>query len=478
MRLPWQVERKPMAEKRNIVIIGGGPGGYLAAMRGAQLKKKITLIEEDRVGGTCINYGCIPTKYLLHQTKIFNEIRGLKTLQGPVERLSMDWKRVQEGRVSVVDRLVNGIVFLLEKGKVEIVKGTARLRADKTITVRMAEGEKAYEAEKVIVATGSRAASLPFLKPDGRNVVTSTEALEFAEVPKSLLVIGAGAIGLEIGSIYQRLGSDVTVLEILPTILPGSDKETAGRLDRVFKKQGPKVLTQMRIEAAKVEEINVMLKGTCLRTNAPFEYAGEKVLLAAGRRPTTEDLFGGPPFLELDRAGFIKVSAKLETSVPGIYAIGDVIGGKLLAHKAYHDAVVAVENASGFERTVDDTAVPMAVFTEPEFASVGLTTEEAAERGIKIQTGVFLLQASGRAMTMDATDGMVKIIADESDRVIGAHILAPGASDLIPELTMAVSKGMKLADLASLIYIHPSLSETIGEAALKAKGEALHILNT
>jgi len=467
-----------MSEKRDIVIIGGGPGGYLAAMRGAQLKKKITLIEEDRIGGTCINYGCIPTKYLLHQTKIYKEVKGLKTLQGPVEQISMDWKKVQAGRVSVVDRLVSGIVFLLEKGKVEIVKGTGRLRADKTVTARTSDGEKVYEAEKVIVATGSRASSLPFLKPDGRNVVTSTEALEFAEVPKSLLVIGAGAIGLEIGSIYRRLGSDVTVLEILPTILPGSDKETAARLDRVFKKHGPKVFTQMRIEEAQVEEGRVTLKGTCLRNNTPFEYAAEKVLLAAGRKPNTGNLFGGPPFIDLDRGGFIKVNAKLETNVPGVYAIGDVIGGKLLAHKAYHDAVIAVENAAGLDRQVDYTALPMAVFTEPEFASVGLTTEEAAERGIKVQTGLFLLQASGRAMTMDSPDGMIKILADESDRVIGAHFLAPGASDMIPEMTLAVSKGMKLADVASLIYIHPSLSEAVGEAALKAKGEALHILNT
>jgi dihydrolipoamide dehydrogenase len=467
-----------MAEQRDIVIIGGGPGGYLAAMRGAQLGKRITLVEEDKVGGTCINYGCIPTKYLLHQTKILKEVKGTKTLLGPVDQVSLDWKKVQAGRVSVVERLVSGIVFLLEKGKVEIVKGTARLRSDKTVTVRTAEGEKAFNADKVIVATGSRAASLPFLKPDGRTVVTSTEALEFADIPKSLLVVGAGAIGLEIGSIYRRLGADVTVLEILPGILPGSDRETAGRLDRVFKKRGPKVLTEMRIEAAAVVKGNVTLKGTCLRTNAPFEYMAEKCLLAVGRQPVTDALFEGAPFLEMDRAGFIKVNERLETNAPGIYAIGDVIGGKLLAHKAYHDAVVAVENASGLDRKADYTALPMAVFTEPEFASVGLTSEEAAERGLKVQSGVFPLQASGRAMTMDAIDGMVKVIADEADRVVGAHILAPGASDMIPELTMAVAKGMKLADVASLIYIHPSLSEAVGEAALKAKNEALHILNT
>jgi len=466
-----------MAEKRDIVIIGGGPGGYLAAMRGAQLKKNITLIEEDKVGGTCINYGCIPTKYLLHQTKVLKEVKGTKTLHGPVDQISLDWKKVQEGRASVVDRLVNGIVFLLEKGKVEIIKGTARVSADKTVTAPTAGAEKVYQADKIIVATGSRAASLPFLGPDGRTVVTSTEAMEFVEAPKSLLVVGAGAVGLEVGSIYRRLGTEVTVLEILPTILPGSDKETAARLDRVLKKHGPKVFTQMRIEAAAVEKGQVSLKGTNLRTQAPFTYTAEKCLLAAGRKPNTENLFDGAPFLELDRGGFIKVNEKLETNVPGIYAIGDVIGGKLLAHKAYHDGIVAVENAAGFNRRVDYTALPMAVFTEPEFASVGLTSEEAEERGIRVRSGVFPLQASGRAMTMDAPDGMVKIIADESDRVIGAHLLTPGASDLIPELTMVVAKGMKLADVASLIYIHPSLSEAVGEAAMKAKNEALHILN-
>jgi dihydrolipoamide dehydrogenase len=467
-----------MSEKRDIVIIGGGPGGYLAAMRGAQFRKKITIVEADRIGGTCINYGCIPTKYLLHQTKILKEVVGTRTLEGPTGEIRLNWSRVQQGRQAVVDSLVKGLVFLLEKGKVEIVKGTARLGAGKVVTVRTAEGERAFEADKVIVATGSRAASLPFLKPDGRAVVTSTEALEFPEVPKTMLVIGAGAIGLEIGSIYRRLGTDVTVLEILPGLLPGSDRETAARLERVFKKQGLKVLTQMRIEEARVEEGKVTLKGTCLRTNAPFEYAAEKVLLAAGRKPNTQDLFDGAPPLELDRAGFIKVNEKLETGTAGVYGIGDVIGGKLLAHKAYYEAVIAVENACGLERKADYTALPMAVFTDPEFASVGLSSEEAAERGIEARTGVFPLQASGRAMTMDATDGMVKLIADGTDRVIGAHILAPGASDMIPELTMAVARGMTLRDVERVIYIHPSLSEAIGEAALKAKNEALHILNS
>ena len=467
-----------MAEKRDIVIIGGGPGGYLAAMRAAQFGRKTTLVEADRIGGICINYGCIPTKYLLHQTKVLKEVAGTKTLDGPTGEVRLNWARVQQGRQAVVDSLVKGIVFLLEKGKVEMIKGTARLGAGYAVTASTAEGERAFEAGKVIVATGSRAASLPFLKPDGRRVVTSTEALEFAELPKSLLVVGAGAIGLEVGSIYRRLGAEVTVLEILPGLLPGADREAAARLDRVFKKQGLKVLTQMRIEGAAVGEAGVTLTGTSLKNGAPFSYTAEKCLLAAGRRPNTEGLFDGAPSLELDRAGFIKVDARLETGVPGVFAIGDVIGGKLLAHKAYRDAVVAVENACGLDRKADDAAVPMAVFTEPELASVGLTEEEAAAKGLKVKSGVFPLQASGRAMTMDAMDGLVKVLADGTDRVIGAHVVAPGASDMIPVLTMAVARGMTLGELESIIYIHPSLSEGIGEAALKANGRALHIVNS
>lgn len=466
-----------MAEKRDIVIIGGGPGGYLAAMRAAQLKKNVTLIDQDRVGGTCINYGCIPTKYLLHQTKILKQVAGTKTLEGPVGEIRLNWKKVQVERQVVVDKLVNGIVFLLEKGKVEIVKAPARLRADRSVVVRTPEGERVFEADKVIVATGSRAAGLPFLKADGQTVITSTEALELPEVPKSLLVIGAGAIGLEMGSIYRRLGTDVTVLEIMAQALPGADRESVTRLERVFKKQGLKIFTEMRIDEAVVEEGAVALKGLSLKTRAPFEYRAEKALLSAGRTPNTADLFDGAPFLEMDR-GFIKVGPSLETNVAGVYAIGDVIGGKLLAHKAYHDALVAADNAAGLPvRTVDYKALPMAVFTEPEFASVGLTQEEAVAKGIKVQVGVFPLQASGRALTMDAADGMIKVMADESDRVIGAHIVAPGASDMIPVLTMAVAKGMTLEELDSIIYIHPTLSEAIGEAALKAKNKALHILN-
>ncbi|MCU0243751.1 MAG: FAD-dependent oxidoreductase [Acidobacteria bacterium] len=418
-----------------------------------------------------------PTKYLLHQTKLLKELAGSRTVEGPAGEVRLNWAKVQQGRQGVVDQLVKGLVFLLEKGKVEIVKAPAMLRAGRTVVVRAEAGDRTFEAGQVIVATGTVAAGLPFLKIDGKTVITSTEALTLPDVPRSLLVVGAGAIGLEMGSIYRRLGTDVTVLEILPQILPGSDKEAVTRLERALKKQGLRVFTEMRIESASADEGGATLRGVCLKTNAPFEYRAEKVLLSAGRRPETADLFDGEPCLELDR-GYIKVDAGLRTSEPGVFAIGDVVGGKLLAHKAYHDALVAVENACGGERTVDYAALPAAVFTEPEFASVGLSQEEAAAKGIPVKAGVFPMQASGRALTMEATDGLVKVLADEAGKVVGAHVVAPGASDMLPVLTMAVAKGMTLDALDSIIYIHPTLSETIGEAALKAENRALHILNS
>jgi dihydrolipoamide dehydrogenase len=465
-----------MDTKKEIAILGGGPGGYLAALRGAQLKKKIVLFELDRVGWTCMNYGCIPTKYLLHQTKILKEIRENKNLGSSASQAALDWPAVQSGRQAVVDRLVRGIEFLLQKGGVEIVKGRARMKNENTVTVTTADGEKTYEVSRIILATGSRSASLPFLPPNGADVVTSREALEFRNIPQSLLVVGAGAIGLELGSIYRRLGSDVTVLEILPGIMPGSDRESAQRLERTLKKQGLKIQTQMKIETAAVGSGTVTIKGTCLKNDAPFEFSAQRVLLAAGRKPNSEGI-SESQVVSLDRAGYVQVNEKLETGVPGVYAIGDLIGGKLLAHKAYHDAVVAVENACGFNRTVDYSALPMAVFTDPEFASVGLTQEEAESRGIKVRSGVFPLQASGRALTMDSLDGQTKVLGDDEGRIIGAHIVAPGASEMIPELTLAVWKKIPLREIGEMIHIHPTLSETMGEAALKALGEALHLVN-
>ncbi len=423
-----------MAERYEIIIIGAGPGGYVAALRAAQLKKKTLLIEEDKVGGTCMNWGCIPTKHLLHLTKIFEDVRAARHLDGPRDQIGCDWARVQEERAKVVDKLVKGTEFLLNKNGVTVIKGRAALRGPDKVAVAAAQGEREYESGRIVLATGSRSADLPFLKPDGIRVITSREALELAAVPKSMIVIGAGAIGLELASVYRRMGTDVLVLEILPAILPGSDREIALRLERILTKQGIKIQTQMRIEESRVEEEGVVLKGICSKGGTPFEFGAEKVLVAAGRKPNSECLCSGPPRLALTRQGFVEVNAKLETNIPGVYAVGDLIGGKLLAHKASQEGILAVENAFGASRDMRYDALPMAVFTDPELASVGLTEEEARERGLDVQVGKYPFHASGRALTLESSEGMVKILAGKDDRIIGAHILAPYASEIIPEL--------------------------------------------
>ncbi len=463
--------------RKDIAVIGGGPGGYVAAIRAAQLKRSVVLFERDRVGGTCMNWGCIPTKHLLHQTKVFREIRGSKILDGPLAQVTCNWAKVQDEKRKVVDRLVRGVEFLLQRGGIELVKGDAVLEDERTILARTADGERRYEAGAVILATGSRAADLPFLKADGRDVVTSTEALAFEAPPKSLLVIGAGAIGLEMGTIYSRLGTEVTVLEILPQILPGSDRELAGRLELLLKRQGIKIMTQMRIDSHRRGEDGSVLAGICLKTQTPFEFKAERVLLSAGRKPNSDGLFAGAPFLSLGRGGFLEVDEALRTKVPGIFAIGDLIGGKLLAHKASHEGQAAAVNAAGGREAVRHDALPMAVFTDPEFASVGLTEEEARARTDKVRTGVFSFQANGRALTMDAGEGQVKIVAGPDDRILGAHILGPCASDLVAELTLAMTRGLTVSDVAGTIHIHPTLSEAVMEAALKADGMAIHAVN-
>jgi dihydrolipoamide dehydrogenase len=465
-----------MAEKRDLVIIGGGPGGYVAALRASQLRKKVTVIEADRVGGTCMNYGCIPTKFLLSQTKIWNELKHNPRIEGWRETVQLNWPAVLKEKNAVVDRLVRGTEFLLNRNGVELLKGKGELKSEKEVFFRGPSADKTLEAEKIILATGSSSAGLPFLKPDGKTVITHFEALDLNAVPRSLIVVGAGAIGLEIGTIYSRMGTDVTVLEILPDILPGADRAMAGRLERLLKKQGLKIFTQMSIEASSSEAGETRLKGTCLKTGQPFDFGAERILLAAGRKPNSEFLKEGFGAL-LVRGGFVQVNSRLETQIPGVYAIGDLIGGKLLAHKASHEGTVAAENAAGGATEMHYEALPMAVFTEPELASVGPTEEEARASGLQVRAGLFSLQANGRALTLENPEGMVKILAAPDDRIIGAHILAPFASEIVPEMTLAVRKGLRVQDISLTIHIHPTVSEALPEAALKVKGMALHALN-
>jgi dihydrolipoamide dehydrogenase len=466
-----------MNEKFDLAVIGGGPGGYVAALRGAQLKQKVVLFEKDRVGGTCMNRGCIPAKFLLHQTKVFKETKENSFLDGPVDALTCNWERVQEQRKKIVERFVRGIEFLLKKNGIQLVRGDARLRNERQIEVLGEDNKGIYEARRTILATGSRPASLPFLQPDGSTIITSKEGLELADIPDDLVIVGAGAIGLEMGVIYRRLGSRVTILEIMPDILPGSDRDMAKRLEKILTSQGLSIFTQMEIRKVSKDEGKIALESFCHKEKTNRTFQAQKVLIAVGRIPNSEK------FHELrdsftDEKGFVKVNGYLETEIPGIYAVGDLIGGKLLAHKASHEGVWAAENACGSKKEARYHALPMAVYTDPEFASVGLSEQQATNKGRPVQTGVFSFQANGRALTMGKPEGMVKVIADEQDIILGAHILGPSASEILAELTLCVEWGMKLQDVFSVFHIHPTLSESVMEAALHAKGQALHILNT
>lgn len=467
-----------MNNKYDLAIIGAGPGGYVAAIRAAQLRKRVVLIEKEKLGGTCMNCGCIPTKYLLHETEIYKELKENKNVEiGGV--LSLNWKRTQEEKKRIVQRLIKGIDFLLKKNWVEVIKGKGILEQDRKVVVYSKEEKKVLEAEKIILATGSRPAEFSFLRPNGKKVITSEEALDLEYIPKEMLIIGAGAIGLEIGSIFQRVGCKVSILEIMPTILPGSDNEIVSRLEKILKRQGLNIYTKMRIEECRHLNGKVSLKGISLDSNTPFEFQSEMVLMAAGRRPNSEFIVENTD-IYMDKGKYVKVNQTLETSVKGVYAIGDLIGGKLLAHKASHEGIVAAENSSGItgiKREMNYKALPSAVYTYPEFSSVGITEEEARKKGMKVQVGVFSLQANGRALTMGSSEGLAKIIAGERDEIIGAHILSPNASELIAELTLAVENEMTLKDVSSCIHIHPTLSEAVMEAAMNAKKEAIHTIN-
>ncbi len=467
-----------MDKEYDVAVIGAGPGGYVAAIRSAQLGKKVLLIEKEKIGGVCMNWGCIPTKWLIHQSKLLGEIKENKNLEGPVDKITLDLKKCQENKKRCVDRLVKGIEFLLEKNKVTVIKGEARFNNPTEITVNKEKAKQKVRAKKIILATGSRPGSLPFIKANGKEVITSQQALEITQVPPRLLVIGAGAIGLEIGSLFNKLGSKVTILEILPQILPGSDEKTAKALQRELKKQGIEIWTEMKIQENFIKEGMVTVKGTHLKKNSPFEFKAEKILLAVGRKPNSAKIKKELSELKLDKAGFVKVNEFMETSMEGVYAIGDLTGGKLLAHKASHEGITAAENVSGIQKKMDYRALPLAVFTEPEFSSVGLTEEEAREKyGDDIRIGKFPLRASGRAVAMGKLEGFVKIIAHKNEKILGAHILSPHSSEMIHEVTLALRYGIKVSELGSLIHVHPTLSESIMESALNVQKKSIHILN-
>ena len=458
----------------DLVIIGAGPGGYVAAIRAAQLGMKVACVEkEPALGGTCLRIGCIPSKALLDSSELFEQARERLGVHGvKTSGVELDLPAMMRRKDKVVKGLTAGVASLFKKNGVTHVRGTARIVAAGSVSVVGADAGT-LSAKHILIATGSEPTPLPGVDFDGRTIVSSEEALSFDSVPGRLLVIGAGAIGLELGSVWARLGSKVKVVEFMDRILPTMDKEIGGALQKLLEKQGLSFQLSSSAKSATVTggEVRVAIEGAKGATEG-----FDKVLVAIGRRPHTMGLGIAEAGVQLDKRGRVEVDEHFRTSVEGIYAIGDVIRGPMLAHKAEEEGIACVETLAGQAGHVNYDAVPSVVYTWPEFASVGKTEEECAEQGREVKIGKFPFFANGRARAMEERDGQVKVIADaKTDRLLGVHILGPRASDLIAELALAIEFGASAEDVARTCHAHPTLPEAIKEAALGVAGRSIHI---
>ena len=454
----------------DLVVLGGGPGGYVAAIRGAQLGLKVACVDENPAfGGTCLRVGCIPSKALLESSALYAETSKHLGKHGiQVEGVALDLAKMMKRKDQVVKALTGGVAALLKKNKVTTINARGRLDAEGRVVV---EGQEPLEAEHVILATGTRSADLPGVEIDGEKVVTSTEALAFGAVPKKLVVIGAGYIGLEMGSVWNRLGSEVTVLEYLDRILPGMDAEVAKDAQKIFAKQGLKFELGRKVTGARKKG-----KGCVVESEGHDDISCDAVLLAVGRVPVTQDLGLEELGIQLTDRGYIEVDDHFRTARKGVYAIGDVIGGPQLAHKAEEEGVACVEGIVEGVGHVNYDAIPGVVYTDPEIASVGKTEEQLAEGGIPFRVGKFPFRGNGRARAIDGVDGFVKLLAhEETDRILGVHILGAHAGDLIAEAVAAIEFGASAEDVFRTSHAHPTLAEAFKEAALAAHGRAIHI---
>jgi dihydrolipoamide dehydrogenase len=459
----------------DLVVIGSGPGGYVAAIRAAQLGMRTACVEKyPSLGGTCLNVGCIPSKALLDSSEHFALARHGLATHGVKATVELDLPTMMKRKDAVVRELTRGVEGLFKKNKVERVQGVGRIASPGEVTVTGEGGARTLKTARILVATGSKAAALPGVAYDGRRIVHSTDALTLPEVPAKLLVIGAGAIGLELGSVWMRLGAEVTVLEFMDRPVPGMDKKSGALLQRSLEKQGMRFRFGASARAARVEGDAVRV--TVREGDAEREESCDVLLVAVGRRPYTDGLGAAEAGLKLDARGRIEVDTHYGTSVPGIAAIGDVIAGPMLAHKAEEEGIAAVERMAGQPGHVAYECIPNVVYTWPELASVGLSEEDAAARGVEVAVGSFPFLANGRAKAMGERDGQVKILADaRTDRIVGAHILGPRASDLVAELAFAMEMGASAEDVARSVHAHPTLPEAVKEAALAVGKRAIHI---
>jgi dihydrolipoamide dehydrogenase len=457
----------------DLIVIGAGPGGYVAAIRAAQLGLKVACIEKEALlGGTCLRVGCIPSKALLESTELFHEAKTSFAAHGiKLPSVELDLAAMLKRKNQIVLNLTKGVEALLKKNKITRIHSHAKLAGPGKIEIDGKEGKTSVQAKHIIIATGSKPAALPGIELDRERVVTSTEALSFTEVPKHLVVIGAGYIGLELGSVWLRLGAKVTVLEYLDRILPGMDNEIAAEAHKIFEKQGFTFQLGKKVTGARKNE-----NGAVVETAGAEPIQCDRVLVSVGRVPNTEGLGLETLGIEIDKKGRIVVDERFATSVPGIYAIGDVIAGPMLAHKAEEDGVACVEQIATGQGHVDYNTVPGVCYTHPEIGSVGLTEEQLKEQRIPYRKGSFPFRANGRAQSLGQLDGRVKILAHEkTDRILGVHIIGPRAGELIAEAVTAMTFGASSEDLARTCHAHPTLPEVVREAALAVDGRAIHI---
>ncbi|MDW3183033.1 dihydrolipoyl dehydrogenase [Roseobacter sp.] len=458
----------------DVIIIGSGPGGYVCAIRCAQLGLKVACVEgRETLGGTCLNVGCIPSKALLHASHMLHEAEHNFAAMGLKGKSpSVDWKQMMAYKEKTIGQNTSGIEFLFKKNKVDWLKGWASIPEAGKVKV----GDDVHEAKNIIIASGSEPASLPGVEVDEKVVVTSTGALELGKVPKKLVVIGAGVIGLELGSVYARLGSEVTVVEFLDVVTPGMDAEIQKTFQRTLKKQGLTFVMGAAVQKTEAMKTKAKVTYKLRKDDSEHVIDADVVLVATGRKPYTEGLGLDTVGIKMTERGQIAVNGKWETNVPGIYAIGDVIEGPMLAHKAEDEGMAAAEQVAGKHGHVNYGVIPGVIYTHPEVANVGATEEELKEQGRDYKVGKFSFMGNGRAKANFAGDGFVKILADkDTDRILGAHIIGPAAGDLIHEICVAMEFGASAEDLAMTCHAHPTYSEAVREAALACGDGPIHM---
>lgn len=457
---------------KDIIVIGGGPGGYVAAIRAAHLGAKVCMIERDKVGGTCLNRGCIPTKALWRNAEILNTLKHIKEFGIEIDGYSINVEEVQSRKQKVVDQLVSGIEQLLNANKVEVINGTASLKDKNTVVVALADGSsKELTAKHIIVATGSKTTLPPIEGANLEGILTSDEILNFKEVPKRLTIIGGGVIAMEFAGIFAAMGSAVTVVN-RSSILKRVDSDIVKRFSVSAKKKGVEIITDCTMD--KIEKRDGLFYLLGENKKGKFEIEAEALLAATGRDPVLEGINLEGVGIEFSKRG-IKVDSNYETNIEGIYAIGDVNGKIMLAHAASHQGITVAERIMGIENSFH-SPVPDCIFVFPEISSVGITEDEAKEQGIVYKASKFMFGANGKALSLGEGEGFVKVLSNEQEEIIGVHIMGPHASDLIHEGTLAISAKLKIDDIKNTIHAHPTLSEAFHEAVCGLKGEAIHMV--